>query len=513
VYQSVIGERQISSADLHGPARPSVSLKDEPVRNAHSHWPELVAVLAFAATVWFTIVHHEPWADDAQAWQLARSLSLRELFQTYIRYEASPGLWHFLLWILIRVHVSYAGLHWICGGIAVAATALLVFKSPFPRYLKLMLPFTFFLVFQYAVVARSYVLVPPILYLIATRWKKSPIVIALLLSLLANLSLHAAVLSGGVATVFFLEHVRTSGLKGACKSRQLLCAAPILIGMYSFALWTAWPPHDLMAHIAATRVQQSNAFLVKFLSSIFMGICRPWILAVPFWIVIALWLSARKSLFYLIPVLLFAIFSGEVSVGWWHGGLLIPLLTSLLWITWPNQGALPSGRETAGRIVFAMLAGLQITWAIYAVEFDYRNPYASALATSQFLRPLIAQRKTIALTSLSDPYCDAYHAVGILPYFDENIFVNMPYPFWLWSDGNPTEKLFDQALLSRPSIIVVEGRSQATKDVSINMKDPKIDLLSQSGYRMTNMFCGVTPAPERYDLRERTCDLVFQHAE
>src|ERR1700683_4163321 len=102
-----------------------------------SRWPEWGALFLYAALVAFAIPYHEPWVDEAQAWQLARSLSLTSLFKTYIRYEGSPGLWHFLLWMMIRIHVSYAGLHWICGAIATASVGLLLFRSPFPRYLKL----------------------------------------------------------------------------------------------------------------------------------------------------------------------------------------------------------------------------------------------------------------------------------------------------------------------------------------------------------------------------------------
>ena len=136
-------------------------------RKMRSRWPEWFALSAYSALVAFAIPFHEPFADEAQGWQLARSLSLASLFKTYIRYEGAPGLWHFLLWILVRAHVSYTGLHWISGAIAVAATALLLFKSPFPLYLKLAFPFTVFLVYQYAVVARNYVLVPPLLFMVA----------------------------------------------------------------------------------------------------------------------------------------------------------------------------------------------------------------------------------------------------------------------------------------------------------------------------------------------------------
>lgn len=474
-------------------------------------WPEWTAISSYAAIVAVAIAHHEPWADEAQAWQLARSLSLGDLFRHYVRYEASPGLWHFMLWILVRMHVSYSGLHWICGAIAVGATALFVFKSPFPRYLKLTLPFTFFLVFQYAIVARSYVLVPPLLYLIAMRWRKSPVVLAVFLGLLGNVSLHAAVISGGLATVFLLDKIRSGALRQAPERRRLIVAAFVLIGFSLFAIWSAWPPHDLMAHISETRLQHSDSPLMKFLVALILGICRPWYMAIPFWIAVACWLHARRSSTYLLPVLFFAAFCAAVSVGWWHAGLLIPLLICLLWITWPEQREIIEVRAIAGRIAILGVAMVQISWAAYALTYDYREAYSSAPSTAQFLKPLVAEHKTIAVTSLYDPYCDAYHAVGILPYFDHNIFVNMPDSFWLWGDRNPTEALFDAAFRGRPSVVVVEGRSLSA-DLTINLRDPKVDLLNRSGYKMTDMFCGALPDPSRYGLMERNCHFIFQPA-
>ena len=57
-----------------------------------------------------------------------------------------------------RLHVSYAGMHWVAAAIGFLGVAVLVTTSPFPRFIKLLLPFTFYLAFQYAIVARSYVL-------------------------------------------------------------------------------------------------------------------------------------------------------------------------------------------------------------------------------------------------------------------------------------------------------------------------------------------------------------------
>jgi hypothetical protein len=51
------------------------------------------------AVTGFTLSYHEKWADEAQAWLIARDLSLWRIFSYELRYEGSPGLWHLILWI------------------------------------------------------------------------------------------------------------------------------------------------------------------------------------------------------------------------------------------------------------------------------------------------------------------------------------------------------------------------------------------------------------------------------
>src|SRR5215471_13552564 len=160
-----------------GVAEPSASREGHAGSFLLRRWPECLTLAAYAGLVAFTILHHEPWSDEAQAWQVARSLPVTEIFRTYIRYEGHPGLWHLLLSGFIRLGGTYDGLHWLCGAIAFVSASLLVFFSPFPRYLRLALPFTFFLPYQYAVVARGYVLAPLLLFLIAMVWRRSPVIV------------------------------------------------------------------------------------------------------------------------------------------------------------------------------------------------------------------------------------------------------------------------------------------------------------------------------------------------
>ena len=470
-----------------------------------SRWPEWTTIICFAAVVAFAIACHEPWADEAQSWQLARTLSLPALFQTYIRYEGAPGLWHFLLWILIRLHVSYAGLHWICGGISVVSIALLVLNAPFPRYLKLALPFTYFLLFQYTVVARSYVLVPILLYLVAFLWKRSPLVLALLFGLLANVALHAAVISGGLALVYSIEQIRTGASK-ATPRRQLLLSALILASFYALALWTAWPPADLSSHISSVR-GQSRQFLALGIKFLFWLLYPYWLLAVAFWISIALCFRARKSLLYLLPVLLLAAFSGVVHFDWWHVGLQVPLAICLLWITWPpSEDKIPRG-EIAGRVAIVVMAVLQILWAAFAIQFDHYNAYSPDQATAAYLRPLVEQNKTIALTYSNNPDCRACRSVGILPYFDRNIYMNEPLPFWWWSTRNQTVEVSKQVLDSRPDLVIVEAGAPDA-DSPVNLPATQAELLNGAGYRLAHTFCGARPMGFR--VVDKSCHLIFE---
>ena len=122
--------------------------------------------------VGFTIQYHEKWADEAQAWLLARDLDLRTLWFHELRYEGTPGLWHTILWFAQRVfHAPYGSIGYIGMAFATAGVALVLFKAPFPRPLRWLLVFSYFMVYQYAVIARPYTLLPLLAFAAAILFK------------------------------------------------------------------------------------------------------------------------------------------------------------------------------------------------------------------------------------------------------------------------------------------------------------------------------------------------------
>ena len=472
-------------------------------------WPEWCALVCYAGLVAFAIPYHEPFVNEAQAWQLARTLSLGSLFHTFIHYEGSPILWHFLLWLVARAHVSYAGLHWICGAIGTAAAGVLIFKSPFPRYLRLSLPFTYFLIFQYAVVARNYVLAPLMLFALAACWKKRPILVTILLGLMANTALHVAVISGGLAVVYAIEQLRREGIKDAGRRRELLYCALLLVAFYGFAVWTAHPPHDLVM----TRVRgESRPFFVSAIQSLMWGMCEPMLLSAPFWLVIAFWFAARRKIIYLLPVLLFAVFCGAVIFNWWHVGLLSPLLISIMWMNWSTPGSKPYEFETAGRVALTVMIVSQILWSGFAIYYDHYYAYAPDRAAAEFLKPYVQQGDGIAVTYVrkgNEYQSRAFPAIGVLPYFDRNIFVNTPYPFWYWSSQDPSDQRYDAAVEAHVPIVLVAvvNQHQVTQP---DLDHPEFASLAEHGYRHLATFCGTMP--QGFALRFNMCDVFYGYS-
>ncbi|MGB6831070.1 MAG: hypothetical protein WBE41_23695 [Terracidiphilus sp.] len=501
-------ERRRSSRSGDDAGSHSVAIHESAKTNIRSHWPEWSILALYSALIAYAIPYHEPFADEAQAWQLARSLPLTTLFHRFIRYEGSPGLWHFLLWAMNRIHIGYAGMHWIAGAIAVCGVALLLFKSPLPGWLKFTLPFTYFLLFQYPVVARNYVLVPLLLFLVAIGWKKSPLGVAVALGLLANTALHAAAISGGLAVVYAIERWRdrAGGISREERRKLLLCTS-LLVAFYAFAIWTAWPPHDLA--LSRVRGEHPN-YLLSAVQSLIWGICQPPFLSVAFWVIVGLWFGARRKFLYLLPVLFFAGMSGFAYFTWWHAGLLVPLIVCLLWITWPEHGAEPIQFEKTLRVALGVMIATQTLWAGYAYVFDHYRAFSPDRAAAEFLEPYVASNTPIAVTYIKSVKWNgyAYPAVGILPYFDRNIFMNLPYTFWWWSDQDPTEKRFHELLPLHPRLVLVEVVDPGPIQ-SIQWSDPVFNSLFRNGYQFRSAFCG--SQPQRFESAISICHVFLEY--
>ena len=176
---------------------------------------------------------HEPWADEAQAWLIARDSGLFELLFQRLRYEGHPGLWYLILMIPSRIFPYYPTIQVMCFLIAVAGVYVFVRTSPFPIILKILFPFTYFIFYQYAIVARSYVLLPLLIFMIGSIYPQKSeriYLFTLLLCLLAYTSVFSALIAISVMFIHLLHTLKSwKGLEPENRKRQIISFAVFTI--------------------------------------------------------------------------------------------------------------------------------------------------------------------------------------------------------------------------------------------------------------------------------------------
>ena len=157
----------------------------------------------------FTASHHEMWRDEIQAWLLARdSTSVFNLF-AHLKYEGHPGLWHLCLMPLSRIThspVIMQMFHLLITGFTVY---LFVRYAPFNGFQKLLFCFGYFVLYEYAIVARNYalglLLITVFCVLFRERYKRF-IWVGCVLFLLAHTSVHALIVTIGIGIALCCEY-------------------------------------------------------------------------------------------------------------------------------------------------------------------------------------------------------------------------------------------------------------------------------------------------------------------
>ena len=167
--------------------------------------------LAFAAWLVVTamaVATHEPWEDELHAWQIAQ-FGAGRMFRE-MGYEG-----HFLLWFAILHPLAAHGAPvWTLGLVSWAINAagmwLLVRKGPFPVYVKLLVMFSVPFLYFNPAIARPYVMIPPLLWLLAGTFREAgrkPVRYCVLLVLLAHTHLYMEGLVGACGVMFVVRDI------------------------------------------------------------------------------------------------------------------------------------------------------------------------------------------------------------------------------------------------------------------------------------------------------------------
>ena len=397
-------------------------------------------LLAYACIVLWTIRYHEKWADEAQAWLIARDLDLRTIWFYELRYEGSPGLWHTILWVAQHVfHVGYSSIGYIGLIFAVAGAAVLLFKAPFPRMVRWPLALTYVMVYQYAVIARPYTLFPLLAFSAAIFFKdvQHPERITLILILVANLTAHGTVLAACLGLAYLLETVKTwASLDKSVRKKYWLCIA-LMVCTFVFLFVILKPTPDVEEIIlkkqfamASPWVKATIPTVGQKLVSVTSGAFLDWFIpSVVFVLLLAAWTAWRRRwITFVFPVGLLIAFYGAIHGAAHHHGTVFVAGIVGLWIAWPTEQEKRTfkAHEQLGLMavngLLLLLCAINIWDAAVVIHREYLYPYSGAEDAAKYLKSVGADRGPM--------FGLLFGTVAVQAYFDHNIFVNNPTAYF-----------------------------------------------------------------------------------
>lgn len=464
---------------------------------------DAAVLLAYVCVVAWTIRYHEKWADEAQAWLIARDLDLPTIWFHELRYEGSPGLWHTILWVAQHVfHAGYGAIGYIGLAFSIAGVAVLLFFAPFPRIVRWPLAFTYFLIYQYAVIARPYTLMPLLAFLAAVFFKdvKRPERVTITLILLANLSLHGAILAGCLGVAYLWEAMKSwAVLEKPVRRRYVGCVVAMSV-VFLFLAVILKPTPDVeefamkkeIAQIAESLHVKQPTAQVKLLAVVSGAFLDYTALSVIFILLAGAWCAMRRRLLlFAVPVaLLITLYVAVHGYAHHHGTVFIAAITAL-WIAWPSQKEQEAFTLQERRATQMMMASLvclcaiQIWDSAVVIRHEYLYPYSGAEDAANYLKSVRADSAPM--------FGYLYGIVGVQAYFDRNILSNIPTTYF--HHGLPLYGTnIDLAQVERvaPRYVII-----FTEQPQLLMDSGVLNSFLASGYRMVHFSDG-------YEFNKRT---------
>jgi hypothetical protein len=341
------------------------------------------------------------------------------------------------------------------------------------------MPFTFYLFYQYSVVARSYCLLPVLLFACASVYRRSLEklgLVTLLLCLMAGVSVHGMIVSFAIwISIHWALRSKWRAMSGAAR-RKLYILGVTYFAVTSLLAWSAWPASDVMFaksrdysfnHLVDTSAETlANAFTGEWISSLVVVLC-----CLPF-----LWKGGGLLMFLVSGLGLF-IFNAYVYTNVWHEGMPFLAWLFAIWISGPAVKA----RWITGTGLAAMLAvvAMQGYWAVDTTAYDWTRPYSGSRAASKYLRDNGIVQAGV--------YGFGFAAEAVQPYFDRNIYPNFRDGegtcYYDWSEAYRNFDGEDDLRQSRPEYVLLGYKGEEERILTGRT-------IKQSGYRLIRHFDG-----------------------
>jgi len=405
---------------------------------------EFIAFILFCLITITVSCFHECWFDELHSWAIAKD-NLYNIIFSIPHFEGFPPFWYLLLKIFNTFNFSPDfGLKIPNLIIMFTAIWILIFKSPFPKILRLTLPFTYYLIYQYSIVSRPYCILILGLFLAGMLHKnrdKHPLKYVAVLSIMAMSSIYGMILSTSIAILWAIDiitkkiHIKTFVTKDkrffALLFLCLFCfSISLIIFPDSNATATTRFTHlikwqrlvyfivGLPADAVAFNVFNYNTADNTNIFNLYTDVA--WCFGAIFMLsVIRIFIHNKRLnllLFLYVPI---TVFMAKCYIHPHHIGIITIIFIYIFWcLKEENEqnDILMNNKLLKYYILFAI--AIQIYYSTYSIITDIKWPYSSSKEVVNYIKEHNLQNYNIAVVPSI-----TWFPVEIDSYFNDNIFL------------------------------------------------------------------------------------------
>lgn len=458
----------------------------------------LIVFAIYAIIISVGVWNHESWRDEAKAWLIARDLTPSQiLYQT--GYEGHPVLWYYLLKILIFFNLPYFSMSILNAGIALIAAFVFLMYSPFSRLFKVLILFSYYLVFEYSIIARNYQIAILLIWLLAAIFEyryKFRILYAILLLLLLQTNVLVFGLCAGLIVMFAFENKH--------RIKEVMVSMLLMIFGAAFLFWQMYSPKDnifygyfnylnlLVPARACLNALIPVSYEYQNLFLIFVGFGIMMILVFPLLKIKYLIFLLFSSFGWLFYVIIFKYYGFHR-----HHALLFIFLTFLYWIyqkqdkhSWNIKLPNKLNSYFQEKYIIPLCKGLSLLvlliscfWGFRSLYMEVRYPFSGSKDMAEFIK------KNVPANSKIVTY-QAHMCEAVFAYCPEMQFIdlinNKKSSFTVWNSSFIQNRKKTDSLWSQKIDSIYENSDNIyylSSDSIIFKKEHNIRLLYYAPYK------------------------------
>lgn len=415
----------------------------------------LVFVIWLAITI-FTGLHHEPWADEAQAWLIAKHNSYLGLFNV-LKWEGHPLNWYFVLHTLSLLGLKYKWLFVVSLSFSAIGVFLFLFKTDIPKFIKILVPFSYPLLYQYTVVSRNYCLIFPILMAYVVLYNKykysKPYIIALLLILLMGTHVYTIAISGFLFLLWITDCIKNK------KVTHLFIISLICIILYFaftvsylhtenvyfyhyfFTGYDIWHFKDMLKFVSYSLIYPRIENIYIILGVVFLYLIMIFSFYGKNW---------KKSIVLILFISAYEFVYSNLYSNAWHFEILFLFLIFIFCLDFNEKNKYI--KTISNKIFYCSLSIVLLISAYYGMTtsvMDIQKPYSPAKYAAIFLKRYSSEKV----------YAISFKTVAVQPYFEKQIYINYTDKWYNWTNfleypEPPFIEIINEIQKENPKVIV-----------------------------------------------------------